>query len=179
MKILQRKQFGNPVLRQQARLLSLDKITSQEIQGLIANMKHTLKMCKYGVGLAAPQVGKSVALSVIGIKPTPTRPELKRQNLVIINPKIVNTYGKEVPMWEGCISGPEMYAQVSRYKKVRLKWFDEQGKQHEKDFDGFMAHVLQHEVDHLHGILFVDRVEDSKSYMTFSEYKKMKDKEHH
>ena len=177
VKILQRRQFGNPVLRKETHILLPDEIESSEIVQLIADMKHTLKVRKYGVGLAAPQVGRDIAISVIGIKPTPTRPELKKQNLVIINPKIVKTFGKKTAMWEGCISGPELYAQVPRYKKVRLRWHDEKGRVHEKDFDGFMAHVIQHEVDHLNGILFVDRVVDTNSYMTFTEYKKMKKKE--
>ena len=173
MKILRRRQFGNPVLRQKTTCLSSARIQSGEIQDLIADMRNTLERRQYGVGLAAPQIGKSLALSVIGIKPTPTRPELQRQNLVIINPEITKLYGKKDNMWEGCVSGAEMYAQVPRHKKVRLKWQDENAKTHEKNFAGFMAHVIQHEVDHLDGILFVDRVEDTKTYMTFSEYKKM------
>lgn len=176
MKVLTRRQFGNPVLRTVAIKLSSEEVTSKEIQQLIVDMRHTLQKRKYGVGLAAPQVGKSLALSVIGIKPTPTRPDLPKQNIVIINPEMVATYGKRVGMWEGCISGTELYAKAMRYPKIRLKWLDEQAMPHEKDFDGFMAQVIQHEVDHLNGILFVDRVEDTKTYVTFSAYKKMKQK---
>ena len=176
-KILRKTEFGNPILRTIPMALSNHEIRSDEIQQLIENMYHTLEHRKYGVGIAAPQVGRSVAISTIDTKPTPTRPDLKREKLTIINPKIIKTYGQKHEEWEGCISGTELYAKVPRYKKVRLRWQDEQAHVNEKDFDGFLAHVIQHEVDHLHGILFVDKVEDSKSYMTFREYRKMRKQE--
>lgn len=135
-------------------------------------MYYTLEHRKYGVGLAAPQVGEGIALCIVGIKETPTRPDLEKVQLTLINPEIVMTYGYRKPMWEGCISGSELYAQVPRYKKLRLKWQDERAHKHEADFDGFMAHVIQHEVDHLNGILYVDRIKDTKSIMTMREYKK-------
>jgi peptide deformylase len=175
-KILRRTQFGNPILRQVARRLSEDEIKSDDIQRLIANMRHTLVKKKYGVGLAAPQVGESVAISVIGIKPTPTRPNLKNYDMNIINPVITETFGSQTGMWEGCIScgtgNGMLFAKALRYKKVRLQWHDEKAQRHERIFDGFTAHVIQHETDHLNGVLFVDRVRDSKTYMTASEYKK-------
>lgn len=176
-KVLRKTEFGNPILRNPNRALSDAEIVSLEIQQLVSNMYYTLENKKYGVGIAATQVGENVALSVIDTKPTPTRPDLKRQKLTIINPKIIKTYGKKVPMWEGCISGSKLYALVPRYNKIRLKWKDEKAKLYEADFDGFLAHVIQHEVDHLNGIIFLDKVEDSKSFMTFNEYKKMRAKE--
>lgn len=164
------------MLRTVAMRLSDAEILSPVIQKLIKNMCYTLEQKKYGVGIAATQVGESLAISTIDTKPTPTRPELKRQKLTIINPEILKTYGEKEAMWEGCISGPKLYAQVPRFKKIRLTWKDEKAKQHEQDFDGFLAHVIQHEVDHLNGILFIDKVEDTHSYMTFKEYKKMQKK---
>jgi peptide deformylase len=157
-KILRKTEFGNPILRAAPQVLSDEEIRSDKIQQLIENMYHTLEYRKYGVGVAAPQVGRSVAISAIDTKPTPTRPDLVRQKLTIINPKIIKTYGQTSEEWEGCISGAELYAKVPRYKKVRLQWQDEEARQHEQDFDGFLAHVIQHEVDHLNGILFVDKV---------------------
>ncbi len=177
MSVLRRRQFGDPVLREPCQVVDAETILSSKFQKLIADMTETLEKRTYGVGLAAPQIGQPLALSVIAIKPTPTRPRLKPESLMVINPVITKTYGMKVPMWEGCISGPELYAQVPRYEKIRVKWHDAAAKQHEKDFSGFLAHVLQHEIDHLHGLLFVDKVEDTKSYMTFSEYKKMKKRE--
>jgi peptide deformylase len=175
-KLLRKTEFGNATLRAQARSLSKEEITSPELQMFIKDMQFTLEKRKYGVGLAAPQVGVSVALSVIDTKPTPTRPDIVRQKLVIINPVVVKVYGRRTGMWEGCISGAEVYAKAMRYKKIRLAWLDERAHRHEQDFDGFMAHVIQHEVDHLNGVLFVDRVRDTKTYMTFKEYKKMRKK---
>jgi peptide deformylase len=176
-KILRKTEFGNPILRTTAELLSDEEILSDTIQQLIENMYHTLNHREYGVGIAAPQLGRSVAVSTIDTKPTPTRPDLVRQKLTIINPQIIKTYGERAEEWEGCISGTELYAKVPRYKRVRLRWHDEQAHIHEQDFDGFLAHVIQHEVDHLHGILFVDRVENTKSYQTFKEYMKMRTQE--
>ena len=173
-KILRKTEFGNAILRTVAQLLSDKEILSAQIQDLIESMYYTLEHRKYGVGIAAPQVGRSVAISTIDTKPTPTRPDLVRQKLTIINPKIIKFYGQKSEEWEGCISGAELYAKVPRYKKVRLKWQDEQAQVHEQDFDGFLAHVIQHEVDHLNGILFIDKVKDTKSYKTYKEYRKMR-----
>jgi peptide deformylase len=176
MKILQRRQFGNSVLRQVTHQLEPEEILSATIQDLIADMLYTLGHRKYGIGLAAPQVGRSIALSIVSIKPTPSRPNNPIRQFIVINPEIIKTYGAKTPMWEGCISfgGTKdfPYAQVPRYKKIRLRWYDEAAKLHEQDFEGITAHVLQHEVDHLQGILFVDRVEDTKSYMTVAEYRR-------
>ncbi len=177
MKILRRTQFGNPVLRQIARRLERDEILSEPIQALIADMYHTLDKKKYGIGLAAPQVGHSLAVSVIHIRKLPWRPNVEEADLIIINPEIITTYGRRSGMWEGCISfcGDQKefpYAKALRWKKIRIKYLDEQAKPHEKDFDGLLGHVLQHETDHLNGVLFVDRVRDTKSYVTLSEYNK-------
>ena len=174
MQILRRTQFGNPILRVVAQQLSEDDILSDETQTLIKNMYYTLEKKQYGVGLAAPQIGQSISLAIIGIKPTPTRPELVEEKRTLINPKITKTYGPRTGMWEACISGSELYGKAMRYKKIRVSWQDESAKHHERDFDAFMAHVLQHEIDHLNGILFVDRVKDTKTYMTFSEYNKLR-----
>ena len=175
--ILKRREFGDPILRQVQRQLTISQIKSVKVQRLIKDMYYTLEHKKYGVGLAAPQIGEGIAISVIDTKPTPTRKKLKRIKLTIINPEIVQTYGYRKPMWEGCISGTELFALVPRYKKIRLKYLDEQAMLHEDDFDGIIAQIIQHETDHLNGVLFVDKVKDTKSYMTFKEYKKMiKDK---
>lgn len=168
--------FGNPILRSKAQLLSEQEIKSEHIQQLIANMFITLEKKPYGVGIAAPQVGVGVAVAVVGIKPSKNRPELKPFKLTIINPVIVETYGRREQMWEGCIScgstGNGLFAKVPRYKKLRLRWHNEKGEAQDGVFDGFQSHVIQHEIDHLHGVLFVDKVIDTTSYMTASEYRK-------
>lgn len=174
-KILRRTQFGNPILRTPTKKLSEKQIKSAEIQQLIRDMKFTLDKRKYGVGLAATQVGENVSLSVIGIKATPNRPNEIPFDSVIINPSFIGI-GRRSPMWEGCISfssgGEAMYAKAPRYKKIKASWMDENGVKHAELIDGLPAHVFQHETDHLNGVLFVDRVKDSTSWMTASEYRK-------
>ena len=167
--------MGDPVLRAKAKTLTLQQIQSEATQTLIENIRYTNQQKQYGVGLAAPQVGVSVALSVIGIKPTPTRPGLEPFDCVIINPSYEGL-GKQVELWEGCQSAGRgqhtLYAQVPRYKKVHAMWHDETGKLHDEMLNGFVAHVFQHETDHLNGVLFVDKVRDTKSYMLAREYAK-------
>jgi peptide deformylase len=137
-------------------------------------MRYTLTEKRYGVGLAAPQIGEPLAIAIIGLKPTPTRPNTPKLSLTLINPVIVSHSGKRSGEWEGCISGPDMYGKAMRYRKIRLRWLDGQARKREKDFEGLVAQVIQHEVDHLNGILFVDRVRDSKTYVTGAEYKKIR-----
>lgn len=175
-KILTTTRFGNPILRKSAQRLTHEDILSETTQDLIVNMRYTLVEKKYGVGIAAPQVGKSIALSVIGIKPTPNRPELEPFNTVLINPEIIETFGEPVDAWEGCVScGTEddiLFGRLPRFEKIRVQWLDEQAKSREEVIDGFVAQVVQHEVDHLNGVLFVDHVVDSTSFMMADEYRK-------
>ncbi|MBL8159264.1 peptide deformylase [Candidatus Saccharibacteria bacterium] len=175
-KILPAARLGNPVLRKVARRLTPTEIRSHTIQTLIRDMRYTLVKERYGVGIAAPQVGRSVALSVIGIKPTPTRPDREPFDAVIINPEIIETYGRRKQSWEGCIScgtgDDTLYGLVPRYTKLKLRWLDEHAVPHEEVVDGFVAHVVQHETDHLNGVLFVDLVKDTTSYMMADEYRK-------
>ncbi len=179
MEILTRAQFGNPILRKTAITLSVEDIKSSKIQDIIKNMQHTLVEKKLGIGLAAPQVGQDVSLAVIEIKTTKARPEVEEFRLVIINPEIIETFGKKVEQWEGCISAgsngkADLFAKVPRYKKIKLSYFDQKGIKKEQILDGLKAHVVQHEVDHLNGILFVDKVKNPKTFMTYKEYKKAK-----
>jgi peptide deformylase len=174
--ILPINRFGNPVLREIARRLSAEEILSNDTQELITNMRYTLVEKKYGVGIAAPQVGVSIALSVVGVKPTPNRPELEPFDTVLINPQILETFGELTDMWEGCVScGTEddiLFAQLPRYEKIKLRWLDEYAKSREEIIGGFVAQVVQHETDHLNGILFVDHVTDPTSFVMADEYRK-------
>lgn len=176
MKVLRRTQFGNPILRAAARQLSPEDIRSPKVQELIADMYHTLKIRRYGVGLAAPQVGRPWALAIVNIQPTEARPAAKPFSLTVINPQIVRTYGRRAALWEGCISlggaQDSVFARVPRYRKILVRYLDGKGEQHERTFEDLPAHVLQHEIDHLSGVLFVDRVKDTTSYVTLAEYKK-------
>ena len=134
-----------------------------KLAGLIDDMKKTLLATKnpQGVGLAAPQIGESFRVFV-------TRPTEKSEIRVFINPEIVATDGQTegVPerenKLEGCLSIPEIWGKVVRNEKVTLKFQDETGKPHEQEFTGFIATIIQHETDHLNGILFTRRVLEQK-----------------
>ena len=126
-------------------------------------------------------MGESLAIAVVNIQKTPIRLEVEDFELTIINPKITETFGYRQQMWEGCISSGQkengLFAKVPRYKKIALEYYDEKAQKHTKVFEGLPAHVIQHEVDHLNGVLFVDRVKDTRTYMTYTEYKAMKENE--
>ncbi len=173
--LLKFTRFGNPILRQKAQKLSKEDIQSEVLQQLIVDMRHTVEARKAGVGLAAPQVGVSKALALIAIKPTPNRPNLKRFEQVIINPSYEGI-GKRRGLWEGCIStgsgDDTLFGKSLRYPTIKATWHDEKGKLHTKELSGFVAHVFQHETDHLNGIVFTDLVRDKKSFMMADEYRK-------
>lgn len=175
-KILKRTEFGNPILQNKSSQLSKGEIKSEKIQQLIADMRYTVSVKKYGVGIAAPQVGVPIALSLISIKQTPARPNALEFDGVIINPSFEGL-GKQEEMWEGCMSlssvQSPIFAKAVRFKRIRAKWLDEDAKEHSEDLDGLVAHVFQHETDHLNGVLFPERVKDHRSWMNASEYKKM------
>lgn len=174
-KTLKLTRVGNPILREKTRRLTKEEILNDEIQTLIADMRYTTKKEKYGVGIAAVQVGEPIALSMIAIKPTPNRPELEEFETILINPEIVETFGDKEPMREGCMScgtGDDiLYAQVPRYKSIKLRWLDEYAKEREEVLDGFAAHVAQHETDHTNGIMFLDKVEDTSTFMMADEFR--------
>lgn len=177
MKELKRTQFGNPILRQKARELSKAEIKSAKIHTLIGDMFYTLYHKKLGVGLAAPQVGEGIALAVIKVQPTKHRPNAEPFETVLINPKIVSTKGYRKQLYEGCISGGNgtaaLFAKVPRYKHVEVEYLDETGELRRKHFKDLQAQIVQHEIDHLNGILFVDKVTDTKTFVTYSEYMKL------
>ena len=180
MKNLQIAEFEDGVLRLKARFLTLAEMQSPATSELIENMHHTLISENLGIGLAAPQVGQSVAVAVVNIHKTQVRPEVEEFKLTIINPRITQTFGRRSQLWEGCISSGKkrhgLFARVPRYKKIELEYYDQSAQKHTDIFEGLPAHVIQHEVDHLNGILFVDKVKDTKTYMTYCEYKKMKER---
>lgn len=175
-KTLKRTQFGDPILRQTAKPLSRQEVLAPKTRRLIKDMRGTLAALKLGIGLAAPQIGQPLALAVIAIQPTKHRPDVEPFELVLINPIITKSVGRKKQLWEGCISaGPGkagLFAKVPRYGKIKVKFMDEKGITYHKFFEGLPAHVIQHETDHLNGILFVDKVKDTKTYMTYSEYMK-------
>jgi len=174
--ILELRFDGDLILREKCRRLSKDEIRTEAIQNLIDDMKYTCDERQRGVGLSANQIGKSLAISIIAIKPTPSRPNLELFNKVCRNTEIIETFGESEEMWEGCMStamdknGEPAMARVSRFKKVRIKYLDRDGDEHDEIVDGFVAHVVQHETDHLNGKLFTDLI-DPETLITNREYR--------
>ena len=158
---------GEAVLRQQARSLSLDEIRSSEIQHLIRHMRETMNDAP-GVGLAAPQVGFPLQLAVIEDKPeyhtglTPEQlAERERRPVpfhVIVNPVLHRTGTNDIEFFEGCLSVPGFTAIVPRVQQVHVECLDETGAPRVIIASGWYARILQHEIDHLHGTLYIDRM---------------------
>ncbi|WP_303691179.1 peptide deformylase [Megamonas hypermegale] len=142
MAILDIKKAGDVVLKQQAQPVArIDK----KIRTLLDDMAETMYKAN-GVGLAAPQVGESIQVVVIDVG----------EGLIeLVNPEIVRMEGAETDS-EGCLSVPEIYGDVERAAKVSVKYLNRQGKNHRITATGLLARCLQHEIDHLHGRLFID-----------------------
>lgn len=143
--------FGDPILRKKAEPVTND---FQDLKGFIENMFDTMYNSD-GVGLAAPQVGKAIRIFVIDsdIDDEDELPGIKK---AFINPEIVEKSGEEWVMNEGCLSLPEIREDVLRPETVKIKYFDEEFNEHVETYSGFTSRVIQHEYDHLEGVMFVD-----------------------
>jgi len=160
MSILKVARMGHPVLRKVAKSIDPRQITGPEIQGLIKDMFET--MVEYnGVGLAAPQVHQSVRLVICGGEQDE---EGNTQFRVLINPQIKATTERLYGMYEGCLSVPRMRGYVERPAAVTVEAYNEKGEKETFDLEGFPAVVVQHECDHLDGVLYVDRLKDTKLF---------------
>src|ERR1700691_4818415 len=160
-------QAGEPVLRQAARPLTRQEILGDEIQRLIHDMRETMRDAP-GVGLAAPQIGLSLQLAVIEdreelLKDLPPQELADKDRKpvpfhVIINPRITMTGDDEAFFYEGCLSLAGFSAVVPRARAVRVEYLDEKGEHRSVEASGWYARILQHEIDHLHGALYIDRM---------------------
>ncbi|MCK9616223.1 MAG: peptide deformylase [Lentimicrobiaceae bacterium] len=151
--------FGHPILRKKALDITPDY---PELEQLIANMFDTMHLSD-GVGLAAPQVNLSIRLIVLDASPYSEKyPHLKDFRKVLINPSIIEEWGEELSMNEGCLSIPDIHENILRKPNLRLRYQDEKFQSHEEEFDGNVARIIQHEYDHLEGILFVDKLPSIK-----------------
>lgn len=159
MAILKIARMGHPVLLQQA--AEIEDVTAPDIQRLISDMKETLADAG-GVGLAGPQVHVSKRLFLYSVPQARSEgeddPALDVQ--VILNPELEPVDDEMIPRVEGCLSIPGLRGQVPRYKRVRYAGYDETGKRINGVASGFRAHVMQHEMDHLDGILYPMRMTD-------------------
>ena len=172
MTLLRIYETPDPMLRQ---ISSPVEKVDDEIRGLIADMFETMYEAP-GIGLAAVQVGVPIRLLVMDLQ-EPADPEDEnsppvKEPRVFINPEILSHSDEEVPYTEGCLSVPDQYAEVMRPDHIRARWLDEDGKSHEQDLDGLLAICLQHEMDHLEGILFIDHLSKLKRDMVLKKLAK-------
>ena len=143
--------YGDPVLRQRAK----DIVKGTDLTQLIADMNETMQAA-HGIGLAAPQIGKSIRLFVVDGSPLDEEPDMENFKKAFINPQILEEFDKPWEFEEGCLSIPSIRENVSRKAKLRIRYFDEQWNEHEEEYDGMKARIIQHEYDHIEGKLFVD-----------------------
>jgi peptide deformylase len=147
--------YGHPVLKKVAEEINKDYPGLRE---LIKDMFETMYNAE-GVGLAAPQIGKSIRIFVIDGAPlADDEPEFASFKKVFINPRIIEKNGETVPMNEGCLSIPNIREEVKRESFIRMQYYDENWEFHDETFDGYKARVIQHEYDHLDGVLFVEKI---------------------
>lgn len=145
--------YGDPVLKKVAE--EIDE-NYPDLEQLIADMYETM-YASHGVGLAAPQVNRSIRLFVVDASPfEEDHPELRGWKRTFINPRMIEEEGTEWAFTEGCLSIPGIREDVDRKPKIVLEYEDENFELHEETFDGMVARVIQHEYDHLEGILFTD-----------------------
>ena len=162
----------DPVLRQISKPV---EAFDDELRTLVADMFETMYAAP-GIGLAAVQVGEAIRLLVIDLQEPrdPEDPEspVLRDPRVFINPEILWHSDTEVPYTEGCLSVPEQYAAVMRPDRIRARWQDEKGKSYEEEIEGLLAVCLQHEMDHLNGVLFIDHLSRLKRDMVLKKLAK-------
>lgn len=172
MAILKIYETPDPVLRQISK--PVEKVTD-ETRALIADMFETMYDAP-GIGLAAVQVGVPIRLLVMDLQEpeNPDDPESRviKEPRVFINPEILESSDHEVPYMEGCLSVPDQYADVMRPDRVKARWLDENGESHEQELDGLLAVCLQHEMDHLEGVLFIDHLSKLKRDMVLKKLAK-------
>jgi peptide deformylase len=175
MAILKVARMGHPVLRTKAKPISQTEIGSPRIQRLIDDMFET--MHEYaGIGLAGPQVHEGLRLFVAGVRPTPVTPELGDDAdmplVALINPEVTLVGEPTATGWEGCLSIPDIRGMVPRAAEVRVQAFDRTGRRIALTARGLPARVIQHETDHLDGVLFFDRMASFESLTFMDEYRR-------
>lgn len=172
MKLLSLTEWGNPILARPAKNVSVAFLKTVRFKNLAKNMIYTMRRT-HGVGLAANQVGVALKIAVIETRPTPTRPKLARRGpIIVINPKIIKYSKNQIGDWEGCLSFPGVRGRVPRAKEITVTYQNEKGQKITKKATGLWARIFQHEIDHLNGIGYAERMKDMKTLVTIDEFKK-------
>ena len=156
--------YGDPILRKEAQPITADY---PDLKQLIGDMFETMYAAD-GVGLAAPQIDRSIQLVVIGFRPYDEATDTygdEDERHVLINPEIIEEVGEKQYFNEGCLSIPDIHEDVLRPESIVLHWFDENFVEHNEKIDGMFARVAQHEIDHLHGKVFTDRLSPLRKTM--------------
>ena len=171
MTVLDIVTVGDPVLRERARELSAEELRSDEVQRLIDDMIET-KRAAHGAGIAANQVGRALRVAVVEVQPgNPRYPYKPPVDLtVIVNPEIEPVDDELFAVNEGCLSVPGLRGDVERNVNIRVRYLDRDGQAHEEIRRGLTAGTFQHEVDHLDGVLFLDRVRDPSTFSTWEQF---------
>jgi len=172
MAILKVARLGHPVLREVGRPVPVDEISTPEIQRFIDDMIETMREYD-GAGLAANQVHVARQIAVIEVAANPRYPDAPEIPLtVVINPVVTPLTEEMEEGWEGCLSVPDMRGVVPRHTAVRLQCRDRQGRPVDLVAKDFFARVVQHETDHLNGIVYVDRMRDLRTLSHIAEWNK-------
>jgi peptide deformylase len=170
--VLPIRELGDPVLRVRARELSAEELASPEVQRLIDDMIET-KRAASGAGIAAPQVGEPLRIALAEVEPDnpryPYKPPIPLT--VFVNPRLEPLDDETATINEGCLSIPNLRGELERYVNVRVTYLDRDGVERSDVRRGLTAGTFQHEVDHLDGILFVDRA-DPRSLTTWEQYER-------
>ena len=162
MAVIETLKMGHPLLNQVAR--PVEHFNTQELDALIQDMLDTMAALN-GAGLAAPQIGVSLRVVIFGVEANPRYPEVEAVPMtVLINPQITVLDQQQEEGWEGCLSVPGMRGLVPRYTRIRYQGFDQYGKPIDREASDFHARVVQHEVDHLDGILYPQRITDLRNF---------------
>jgi peptide deformylase len=164
-------QLGNPVLRLHAE--AVVDVHDAEVARIIKAMHSTLASTS-GIGIAAPQISESKRIIIMASRPTPRYPAAPlMEPTVMINPSFQVLSELQEKDWEGCLSIPGIRALVPRYREIKIRYTDQQGGLVENQLSGFVARIFQHEVDHLEGKTYLDRVESNTDIFAESEYFKL------
>jgi peptide deformylase len=161
-------ELGAPVLRNRA--AAVTDVESDRIQTLIDNLLLTVEKSN-GVGIAAPQVAHSDRLFIVASRPNlryPTAPTM--EPTAMINPRILAHADEQVQGWEGCLSVPGLRGLVPRYRSIAVEYVDRRGQLQQRELTDFVARIFQHELDHLNGLVFLDRVESTQDLMSEKEF---------
>jgi peptide deformylase len=170
-KILQISEIGSPILRQRSDAIC--NIADPQIDELIMDLIATADAAN-GVGIAAPQVAASIRLFIVASRPSPRYPHAPTMApTAMINPQIVDRSGELVSGWEGCLSVPGLRGLVLRDRAIEVQYLTKYGELVRQELTGFVARIFQHELDHLDGILFPDRVSTPTDLITEAEYLKI------